>query len=290
MIRTGLMTFALLLAYSTAYGQVGRRLQEAAGRAAERAATQQTEQRVEGAVNSAIDGALDSNNETSSNPPSQQQQQATTPSNAGSIVPASEPVTADTPGRRFTETADNSGIKLPFKHGSYVQVTRAMGMEIKSTTYFDNWGDWVATENKSEMRMLGRTIRTDKIAIVKGNLHWDIDLIERTGTHYENIELPDEAMEPLAAALAGQIQEGTVVEELGEERYLGYICKKVRVINKNMNMDVTVLNFGSLPMKTEGKVMGLEVYNVITEISESAPPASKFEVPAGISIERIENR
>ena len=57
-----------------------------------------------------------------------------------------------------------------------------------------------------------------------------------------------------------------------------------------MNMDVTALNYGNLPMKTEGKVMGMEVYNLITEFSESAPPASKFEVPAGINIERVENR
>jgi hypothetical protein len=292
------VTLALALICSTAHSQVGRRLGDAAGRAAERAATKQTERRTEDAVNKAIDNTLDGNKNQqkqqqdkaseNSGSENQQKQQQSPPSNAESTNTAPSPAADNTPAKRFSDTPDNSGKKYPFKHGSYVQITKAMGMEIKHTVYFDNWGDWSATENKSEMRMLGRTIKTDKIEIVKGNLHWDIDLIERTGTHYQAIELPEEAMEPVAAAMAGQIQEGTEIEELGEERYLGYICKKVRIKNKDMNMDVTSLNYGNLPMKMEGKVMGMEVYNVITELSESAPPKSKFEVPAGIKIETIQ--
>jgi outer membrane protein OmpA-like peptidoglycan-associated protein len=60
---------------STAHGQVGQRLQDAAGRAAERAATQQTERRVEDAVNKGIDAAFDGNTSTSGESASQQQQQ-----------------------------------------------------------------------------------------------------------------------------------------------------------------------------------------------------------------------
>ena len=301
-----LTALALCFVCTTAQGQLTRRLQDAATRAVERAATQQTENRVENAVNNAIDGALDGNQQQQQGQQqqqqgqqqgqqqqqqqgNQQQQQAGAPSNAGSANTASNTV-SNTSAQRFTETPDNAGKKFPFKHGSYVQVTKAMGMEVKTTVYFDNWGDWTATENKSEMRILGRTIKTDKIDIVKGNLHWDIDLVERTGTHYESIALPNEAAEPLAVALAGQIQEGMKIEELGEERYLSYICKKIRATHADMNMDVTALSFGNLPMKTEGKVMGMEVNNLIIEISESAPPASKFEVPAGIKIEKVDNK
>ena len=49
-------------------------------------------------------------------------------------------------------------------------------------------------------------------------------------------------------------------------------------------MDVTTWTYGNLTMKTEGKMGGMEIYTAITEISESAPPKSKFEVPEGIEL------
>ena len=52
------VTVALTLVCGMAHRQVGRRLQEAAGRAAEREATRQTEQRTERAVDSAFDGGV----------------------------------------------------------------------------------------------------------------------------------------------------------------------------------------------------------------------------------------
>jgi hypothetical protein len=53
-----------------------------------------------------------------------------------------------------------------------------------------------------------------------------------------------------------------------------------------MDMDVTSLTYGNLTMKTEGKMGGMEIYTAITEISENAPSASKFEVPAGVAIQK----
>jgi len=185
-----------------------------------------------------------------------------------------------------TKQADASERKIPFKQGSYVQVTKTMGMEIKSTVYFDKWGDWTATEDKSEMKVYGMDIKTDKIKIVKGNTHWDIDLIKKTGTQYEGVVLPPEVAAALGTAVGGAMMEGTEIEELGTEMYLGYNCKKTRVKHKEMDMDVTSLTYGNLTMKTEGKMGGMQIYTAITEITETTPPASKFEVPAGIQIEK----
>ena len=183
-----------------------------------------------------------------------------------------------------SEKVDVSERKIPLKQGSYVQVTKAMGMEMKSTVYFDNWGDWQATEDKSEMKMFGQTIKTDKIKIVKGNTHWDIDLIEKTGTKYEGLELPPGVAAALGAAVGGKMMEGMEVEELGTENYLGYPCKKTRVKYKDMDMETTTLTYGNLTMKTEGKMGGMEIYTAIIEMSENAPPKSKFEVPEGIEL------
>jgi hypothetical protein len=41
-------------------------------------------------------------------------------------------------------------------------------------------------------------------------------------------------------------------------------------------------------MKMEGKMAGIEISHRITELSESAPPASKFEVPKGVKIQKNE--
>jgi len=189
-----------------------------------------------------------------------------------------------------TEKSDKASTpadkKMPFKQGSYVQVTKTMGMEMKSTVYFDKWGDWQATEDKSEMQMFGQTIKTDKIKIVKGKTHWDIDLIEKTGTQYEGIELPAGVAAALGAAVAGKMADGTEIEELGTEKYLGFDCKKTRVKYKDMDMDITTLTYGALTMKTEGTMGSMKLYTAIVEISENAPPASKFEVPDGVRIEK----
>jgi hypothetical protein len=193
-------------------------------------------------------------------------------------------------GSATTEKSDDASAsadkKLPFKQGSYVQTSKAMGFETKQTVYFDKWGDWTATENKSEMKIAGMEIKTDKIEIVKGKTHWDIDLIKKTGTQYEGFELPAAAAAAIGAAFAGQMADGMEIEELGEEVYLGYTCKKTRTKYKDMDMDVTTLTYGKMTMKTEGNMGGLEILSFISDISESAPPASKFEVPAGIEIEK----
>jgi hypothetical protein len=202
---------------------------------------------------------------------------------------SSENASAGSATNASAKKVDISERKIPFRRGSYVQVTKAMGMEMKTTIYFDNWGDWTATEDKSEMQMFGMTIKTDKIKIVKGNTHWDIDLIEKTGTQYEGLNLPPAAAAALGAALGAQMMEGVEIEELGTETYLGFACKKTRTKYKDMDMDVTTLTYGNLTMKTEGKMGGLELYTAITEISENAPPKSKFEVPAGVAIEKMTN-
>jgi len=182
---------------------------------------------------------------------------------------------------------DVSEKKIPFKHGSYVQLTKTMGMEMKSTVYFDKWGDWTATEDKSEMKIFGQTIKTDKIKIVKGNTHWDIDLIEKSGTQYEGLELPPEVAAALGTALGGAMMEGAEIEELGTEMYLGLECKKTRMKHKDMDMDMTNLTYGKLTMKTEGKMGGMQIYTAIIELTQDAPPASIFEVPAGVEIQKL---
>lgn len=175
--------------------------------------------------------------------------------------------------------------KLPFERGSYVEESNAMGLEMKKTVYFDQWGDWTATENKSEMVITkDYTQKINKLEIVKGSTHWDIDLIEKKGKTYE-ASIPMGGMAAaLGAALGGKMMEGMEIKELGDENYMGYQCKKVQVKYPQMDMDATVLSYGNLTMKMDGKMGKMDISTKITSIDLSAPPASIFEVPEDVEI------
>jgi len=180
--------------------------------------------------------------------------------------------------------------KLPFERGSYVEETNTMGIEMKKTVYFDKWGDWMATEDKSEITMMGYTHKTDKLEIVKGNTHWDIDRIEKSGRTYE-LSLPTGGMTAaIGAVMGGKMMEGTEIKDMGEETYLGYKCKKTQVKYAQMDMVVTVLSYGNLTMKMDGTVGKTNISTKITSINlNTPPPASIFEVPADITIEKTAN-
>ena len=172
--------------------------------------------------------------------------------------------------------------KLPFERGSYVQVTKTMGFEIKSTVYFDHWGDWTATETKMEVI---KGYPSHDLEIVKGKTHWKLNLIEKTGVQFDAAEFSTGMAAALGVAVAGDMAKDTEIEELGTEDHLGYKCKKIHVKYKNMDIDVTTLAYENLTMKMTGSMSKMEMFSEIISIDLSAPPASIFEVPKDIEIE-----
>lgn len=184
-----------------------------------------------------------------------------------------------------TKEKDVTEKKLPFEFGSYVEESNMMGMDLKKTVYFDKWGDWTATEDKSEIKMMGITIKTHKLEIVKGKTHWDLDLIEKTGTRYEVPTIPQNiAVSLAAAAVGGKMMEGMEMKELGEENYLGYNCKKISVKYDSMNMETTILSYGNLTMKMDGNMGGMTISTKVTSIDLTKPSLAIFEVPDDIEI------
>ncbi|MCL2682835.1 MAG: hypothetical protein FWE63_05040 [Bacteroidales bacterium] len=183
---------------------------------------------------------------------------------------------------KATATQTISNKKLPFERGSYVQVTKAMGIEIPTTVYFDKWGDWTATETKIEI-IKGYPSHT--IEIIKGKTHWNIDLIERTGTQYEAAGFSTGMAAALGASMGQKMAKDMEIEELGTEDFLGYKSKKIRVKYKDMDMDVTTWNYDNLTMKMTGSMGKMDMFSEILSIDLSAPPASIFEVPDDVKIE-----
>jgi len=259
----------------TLQGQVLNRINRAAQNAAERAATRQVEKRTEEAVNKAIEKTIEANEKAAEEARAAKEAKEAQAS-------TSEPAPYTGPVREAPKDAS----KFPFEQGSYVQISEALGFELKTTVYFAQSGLWQAIEDKSEIKFFGMSTKMDKLHIIKGTQHWNLDLAEKTGSYYEtDSTAPEDADAVLTSTLGGSPPEGVVVTELGTEDYIGYTCRKVRVQYPELAMDVTNLSYGTLVMKNEGSVLGVKTSVRVISVDLNAPPASKFEVPAGINIQ-----
>jgi len=217
------------------------------------------------------------------------------------------------------EKLPDTNKRMPFEHGTYVQVLNIVGMDgntkMIQTVYFDRWGEWVAAENQSDTNT--DNFKIHKLTIIKGNIRWGIDLITKTG---EMIEFPAEYIESLRKTndfetaltyfkeMFGKEME---LKEMGEEEYLGYICKKTYIKypttepksrkqkkkqteNAIAAMEITALTYGNgnFPMKTDMKLniegVSMEMSLKTISINLDAPPASVFEVPDDVEIEFLD--
>lgn len=173
--------------------------------------------------------------------------------------------------------------KYPLEHGIIYQKVNAAGFETKPVIYFDKWGDWQATETSMNMEMMGVKAGVHSIDIVKGDEHWDINLEEKSGKHYKlTAKISELGVD--VNTLTESMKKEMNIKELGEETYLGYKCKKLKVRNDKMKMNMVYLTYGNLMMKMEGEVMGIKTKMEVTKLETSAPPAEKFAVPKGITI------
>lgn len=176
--------------------------------------------------------------------------------------------------------------KFPLEHGTIYQQVTAAGFETTPTVYFDKWGDWQTTESTMLMEVMGMKTGSSTINIVKGDDHWDIDLTDKKGKHYKmNTKINDLGVD--LNKLTDDIKKQMKIEELGEENYLGYKCKKLKIKNDKLKMDMVYLTYGNMMMKMDGKAMGINTSMKVTKIDTKAPPAEKFRVPEGIKMEEM---
>ncbi|MCL1974488.1 MAG: hypothetical protein FWG54_06715 [Bacteroidetes bacterium] len=263
--------------------QFVNRLNNAIQNAAERAAIRKAEEKTEEAVNKAVDKATEKGVEAAekgAEAAAKGIEQGVAAAEKANNATPTEPDPYDGPILPAPKDAD----KFPFEHGTYVQVAEVMGIEVKLTTYFSRFGAWQAVEDKSEIKVFGFTTQNNKLQITKGTTHWDIDLNEKTGTKYELDPSSGSAEETLKQALEGNPSQDVEITELGQENYLGYACRKINVKYPALNMDVTCLCYGSLVLKSEGNMGPIKTSTRILSIDLNAPPASIFEVPAGVTI------
>ena len=273
-----------------AQAQFGNRLNRAVQNAAERTAIRKAEEKTEQAVSNAIDKATEKGVQAAEKGAEKGVQAAEKGIEKGVEAAEKASATQSDPQPQpdpYTGPMRGGAVdaaKFPFDHGSYVQIAQALGIEVSSTVYFARSGEWQAVEDKSEIKMFGFTTKVNKLQITKGTTRWDMDLTEKTGTQYEIDLSSDDADAVLKAAVGGESTEGMEITELGQENYLGYPCRKVQVRYPALDMDVTCLSYGTLILKNDGRIGPLKTSTRIVSIDFSIPPASKFEVPAGVQI------
>lgn len=174
--------------------------------------------------------------------------------------------------------------KYPIEKGIIHQKINAAGFETTPVIYFDKWGDWQATESSVEMEIMGVKGGSHSLNIVKGDEHWDIDLTEKKGRYYKlTAKINDLGVD--INTLSKEMMKEMKIEDLGEETFLGYKCKKLKVKNDKMKMNMTYLTYGNLMMKMDGEAMGIKTKMEVTKVEAVNPPAEKFNVPKGVKLE-----
>lgn len=170
----------------------------------------------------------------------------------------------------------------PFECGIIYQKSDVMGILSSPVVYFDKWGEWETTETTTSIEIMGIKQSNTSLTIMKGVDHWDIDINNKTGRHYSLKAMKSAVgvdLENVSKEFLGKMN----IEELGEETYLGYKCKKYR-LKSDKGMSVEYLMYGNLMMKMSGEAMGVPTKTEVVKIEKVKPPVEKFEIPKGIAI------
>jgi hypothetical protein len=177
-----------------------------------------------------------------------------------------------------TETATPKG-KYAIKSGIVEYKTRMMGMDMKQTLTFDDYGQKEATDVETDM--MGVKIHT--VTITKDGFIYTLDMEKKTGTKISG-KSPDIDFENLSEEMVKDMN----LKKEGTEEYLGKTCEKMSIDYTKMKMKGTFLVYKGIALKSDTD-MGTMKMNLIAEKFEENPtvPASKFEIPADIKI--IEN-
>lgn len=177
------------------------------------------------------------------------------------------------------ETAAAKG-KYGIKSGIVEYKTQMMGMDVKQTMYFDDYGAKDAQE--VSMEMMGVKIRT--ITITKDGFVYTLDMEKKTGTKAavlagmnQNIDFQN---------LSEELVKEMDLKKLGTEDFMGKTCEKMSIDYKKMGMKGIFLVYKGVALKSETD-MGAMKLNLVAEKFEENPsiPAEKFEVPADFKMQ-----
>lgn len=155
-----------------------------------------------------------------------------------------------------------------------------MKVELKSTTYFDKYGELETVEETSEIEMMGQKVKTHQLRITRDGFIHTIDMIKKTGA-----KAPIVSFEDLNSFDFSKFNKETLskwnIEELPDETYLGKKCKVTTFNNKTMKGKVLV--WQGITLYSEIDVSGMNIKSVANKIETNINiNKSIFEIPKDI--------
>lgn len=186
---------------------------------------------------------------------------------------SSDSTTKTEPGASASKVSKG---KYAIKSGIVEYKTSMMGMDMKQTLTFDDYGAKEATD--VEMDMMGVKIHT--VTITKDGFIYTLDMEKKTGTKISG-KSPDIDFENLSQDMVKDMN----LKKEGTEEYLGKTCEKMSIDYTKMKMKGTFLVYKGVALKSETD-MGTTKINLVGEkfIENPEIPAQKFEVPDDIKI------
>lgn len=166
--------------------------------------------------------------------------------------------------------------KYAIKSGIVEYKTQMMGMDMKQTLTFDDYGAKEATD--VEMDMMGVKVHT--ITITKDGFIYTLDMEKKTGTKSSG-KSPEIDFENLSKEMVKDMN----LKKEGTEEYLGKTCEKMSIDYAKMKMKGIFLVYKGVALKSETE-MGTTKINLVGEkfIENPEIPDQKFEVPDDIKI------
>ena len=185
---------------------------------------------------------------------------------------------ATTENPAATETATPKG-KYAIKSGIVEYKTQMMGMDMKQTLTFDDYGKKETID--LEMDMMGVKIHT--VTITKDGFMYTLDMEKKTGTKVPSYQGTNQNID--FENLSEEMVKDMNLKKEGTEEYLGKTCEKMSIDYTKMKMKGTFLVYKGVALKSDTDMGTMKMKLVGEKFTENPEiPAEKFEVPADVKI------
>ena len=182
--------------------------------------------------------------------------------------------------------------KAPFKEAVIVY---KMGGSVKgeSRLYIKDYGKRLSSYEKTITSVLGFSQKEEKLEITTPDWKYVIDLGKKTGTkstnpekyikeEFNRLSFKDKKTvmknaKELGLGIAKQLGGGVV---FNAANILGYPCDKATV----MGMSVYSIHDTSIPLKTVGSMLGINIQKEAIDLREGGVDEKWFKIPSGIKI------
>jgi hypothetical protein len=187
----------------------------------------------------------------------------------------------DNPSTETQQVADSqlapaaSKGKYAIKSGIVEYKTQLMGMDVKQTLTFDDYGNLDIQE--VEMETMGVKMHT--LTLSRDGYIYTIDMVEKTGTKMKGVNNANIDFQNLSEQMVKDMN----LKKLGTEEFLGRTCEKMSIDYAKMNMTGTFLVYKGVALMADTDMGSMKMKLIGEKFIENPDiPAKKFEVPADI--------